>query len=127
MTGPDPTEAAARVVAAYNEKDFARLRQLLSPSIVMSHFNRNYSTNSRDALLETMALFAEQLMTNRQFEPPERVLRVGDLSIREGYWGGTATCDIPGFAGAGEVVRVKLCSLMRFDANGILLEWTDYG
>ena len=47
--------------------------------------------------------------------------------MREGYYTGTARVDVPGFAPAGGRVMLKFCSALRFDANGILVEWKDYG
>jgi hypothetical protein len=93
----------------------------------MAHFNRNYATNSVDDLLSTMELFASQLMRDRRFEPPEREHKIGSTVIREGYWGGTPDVDIPGFGKAGEKLRARLCSVMRFDDREILVEWKDYG
>jgi hypothetical protein len=124
---PDLSAAASRIFDAYNAKDFSKLRSLISPSIDMAHFNRNYATNSLDDLLSTMELFASQLMRDRHFEPPERVHKIGNTVIREGYWGGTPDVDIPGFGKAGEKLRARLCSVMRFDDREILVEWKDYG
>lgn len=124
---PDFVAAASRVFDAYNAKDFARLRKIISPSIDMAHFNRNYATNNLDQLIETMEVFAGQLMKNRQFERAERIQQIGNVVYREGYWGGTPDVDIPGFGKAGEKLRAKLCSVMRFDNAGVLVEWKDYG
>ena len=123
----DFAAAASRIFDAYNAKDFNKLRSLVSPTIDMAHFNRNYATNSLEELLKTMEIFANQLMKNRRFEPPERVQQLGNMVIREAYWGGTAEVDIPGFGNAGETLRAKLCSVMRFDDKGILVEWKDFG
>jgi hypothetical protein len=35
--------------------------------------------------------------------------------------------DLPGFAAAGGQIMLKFCSVLRFDAQGILVEWKDYG
>ena len=77
--------------------------------------------------MKTLELFANQLMKNRRFEAAERIQQMDNFVVREGYWGGTPDVDIPGFANAGDAFRIKLCSVMRFDENGILVEWKDYG
>ena len=123
----DFVAASNRVMDAYNAKDFAALRRWLSPTIDMAHFNRNYAVNHIDDLMGAMELFAGQLMKNRKFETPERIQHFGNVVIRASYWGGTPDADIPGFAKAGEPLRIKLCSIMRFDENQILIEWKDYG
>ena len=123
----DFVAASDRLIAAYNAKDFKTFRNAIAPNIDMAHFNRNFVTNRADELMQAIEAFAGSLMPDRRFEKPERVTAVGKIVVREGYWGGTATVDIPGFGQQGEKVRLKLCSVMRFDDNGILVEWKDHG
>jgi len=123
----DFVAASNKLIAAYNAKDFVTLRSLLAPDIDMAHFNRNYAVKRREDLLETMEAFAASYMPDRLFQPPERVMASGNFVIRESYWCGTPTVDIPGFGTTGIEVRLRLCSVMRFNDNGILVEWKDYG
>jgi hypothetical protein len=123
----DYVAASQRIVDAYNAKDFDMLRQLISPTVDMAHFNRDFATNKIDDLLAAMKVFAAELMKNRRFEKPDRVQQTGKMVVREAYWGGTPDVDIPGFGKRGEQLRAKLCSIMRFDDGGILVEWKDYG
>jgi hypothetical protein len=34
---------------------------------------------------------------------------------------------LPGFADAGGTIMLKFCTVLRFDDNGIIVEWKDYG
>ena len=40
---------------------------------------------------------------------------------------GTAQQDLPGFAAKDEALRLRLCSVMKFDDAGILIDWKDHG
>ncbi len=111
----------------YNAKDFDRLAAMTSPNLDFSHFNRDFTFSNRDALLEVLRQFADALVPDRRFLPPERVTVAGNVVVREAYWVGTAAVDLPGFAKAGGKIRFKFCSVMRFDDNGNLVEWKDYG
>ena len=119
--------ASDRLMDAYNAKDFKTLRRLISPTIDMAHFNRNAAFTSADELIAVMEAFASSYMPSRRFEKPERVIASGSFVIREAYWGGSPTVDIPGFGKAGEAIKLRLCSVMRFDNDGILVEWKDHG
>ena len=78
-------------------------------------------------LLQILERFAGQLMPNRRMKEPERVLSQGDTVVRVAGWGGTAAADVPGFGKAGEAIEIIICSVMRFDDAGLLVEWKDYG
>lgn len=123
----DFAAAAERFVAFYNAKDFDRLAAMTSPNLDFSHFNRDFAFNNRDGLLEVLRQFASTLTPDRKFLPAERVTVSGNVVVREAYWTATAQVDLPGFADAGGKIRLKFCSVMRFDDNGILVEWKDYG
>jgi hypothetical protein len=123
----DYQACAARVIDAYNIKDFDTLRAAIAPDIKMAHFNRGASFERADDLIALMQAFGNDLMPDRKFEPAEGLHQCGNIIIREGYWGGTPTSDIPGFGAAGEQVRLRLCSVMTFDENGILVDWKDHG
>lgn len=123
----DVAAAAERLVQAYNAKDFDTLERLIAPNIDFAHFNRNFNLSDRGALLDVLRSFATSYVPDRRFEPPERVQTFGDTVVREAWYAGTAAVDLPGFGAAGEKFRLKFCSVMRFDASGVLVEWKDYG
>jgi hypothetical protein len=121
------SEAAEKLIAAYNAKDFDAMAQMIAPDIDFAHFNRNFVLNSRDALLDVLRGFAASYVPDRHFEAPERVTVAGNIVVREAWYVGTAAVDLPGFGAAGEGFRLKFCSVMRFDDAGVLVEWKDHG
>lgn len=123
----DYAGSAERIIQAYNAKDFDALRAAIAPDIKMAHFNRGASFDSADDLLAVMQAFGDGLMPDRQFEPAEGLHQCGNIVVREGYWGGTAMDDIQGFGVKGERLRVRLCSVMTFSDDGILIDWKDHG
>lgn len=123
----DPAAAAEALIQAYNAKDFDAMTAMIAPDLDFAHFNRAFVLNSRDALLGVLQDFAVRYVPDRRFEAPERVTVSGDMVVREAWYVGTAAIDLPGFGAAGEAFRLKFCSVMRFDANGLLVEWKDHG
>ena len=127
MTELDVAAAAERLIQAYNAKNFDAMATSIAPDLDFAHFNRDFVLTSRDALLDVLRAFASQYVPDRHFEPPERVTVSGHIVVREAWYAGTAAVDLPGFGAAGEAFRFKFCSVMRFDDDGILLEWKDHG
>lgn len=123
----DFAACAESIIQAYNDKNFDRLRAAVAPDLKMAHFNRGASFDNANDLIDLMRAFGDSLMPDRRFEPAEGVHVSGNVVVREGYWGGTAQQDLPGFAANGEVLRLRLCSVMRFDDAGILVDWKDHG
>lgn len=123
----DVAGQAERLIQAYNAKDFDAMAALIAPDLDFAHFNRAFVLNGRDALLDVLRNFAADYVPDRHFEAPERVTVAGDIVVREAWYAGTAAVDLPGFGAAGEAFRLKFCSVMRFDAQGILVEWKDHG
>lgn len=123
----DFAACAERIFQAYNDKEFDRLRAAVAPDLKMSHFNRGASFDNVDDLIDVMRAFGDSLMPDRRFQPAESVHVIGNVVVREGYWGGTAQQDLPGFAAKGEVLCLRLCSVMTFDDAGILVDWKDHG
>ena len=123
----DPLELSNEIVRSYNMKDFTKLKDLFHPALDFCHVNRGFAFTKREDLLGVLELFANRLMPDRRMQDPERVLVQGDIIVRIADWGGTAKADIPGFAQAGEKVLITICTLMRFDAERLLVEWKDYG
>jgi hypothetical protein len=123
----DNLAIAEAMVAAYNAKDFAAMEAMIAPDIDFAHFNRDFAITSRDALLDVLRQFVRDFFVERRFEPAERIVAAGDMVVREGWYSGICAVDLPGFGKAGEGFRFKFCSVLRFDANGIIVEWKDYG
>jgi SnoaL-like domain len=123
----DFAAAAERFIGFYNAKDFDRLAAMASPNLDFAHHNRDFAFKNRDALLDVLRQFGSALAPDRKFLPPERVSVSGNVVVREAYWVATPQVDLPGFGTAGSKVRLKFCSVMRFDDNGILVEWKDHG
>lgn len=123
----DAAAAAERLIQAYNAKDFDALESLIAPDLDFAHYNRDFVLSSRDALLDVLRRFAAEFIPDRRFEPVERVTVSGDIVVREGWYTGTPAVDLPGFGAAGERFRLKFCSIMRFNADGMLAEWKDHG
>lgn len=119
--------AAERLVAAYNAKDFPAMKPLIAADLDFAHFNRDFAFTGREGLFEVLQQFATKLVPDRRFLAPERVTVSGNVVVREGWYTGTAQVDLPGFASAGGTIRLKFCSVLRFNDAGILVEWKDYG
>ena len=123
----DSVAAAERLIQAYNAKDFEAMEAMIAPDLDFAHFNRDFTMTSRDELLGVLRAFAATYVPDRRFEAPERVTAAGNLVVREAWYAGTAAVDLPGFGAAGEAFRLKFCSVMRYDQQGILVEWKDHG
>lgn len=123
----DYAACVQRFFQAYNDKDFDAMRAAIAPDIRMEHFNRGVTLDRADDLIALMQAFADSLMPDRQFEPAEGLHVCGNIVVREGYWGGTAMGDFAGYAAKGETLRIRLCSVMTFSDEGILIDWKDYG
>lgn len=121
------SEAAERLIAAYNAKDFDEMARMIAPDIDFAHFNREFVLTSRDALIDVLKGFAASYVPDRHFEAPERVTVADDIVVREAWYVGTPAVELPGFGAAGQPFRLKFCSVMRFDADGVLVEWKDHG
>jgi hypothetical protein len=125
MSGP--AELSNRFMDAYNNQDFDTMASMMVPDIDFNHFNRDFPMNSRDALIDTLRTFAAQYFVERAFEKPEKLLVDGNTAVRVAWYGGIPKVDLPGFGDAGEKFRLKLCSVMRFNDEGLLAEWKDFG
>jgi hypothetical protein len=118
---------ADRFVAAYNAKDFETMTAMVAPDLDFAHFNRDFAFDNWAGLLEVLKQFASTLVPDRHFLPAERMTAAGNIVVREGYYTGTARVDLPGFADAGGTIMLKFCTVMRFNDDGILVEWKDHG
>lgn len=124
---PDYVQMIDTFLTAYNDKDFAKMRGMMVPDIDMAHYNRGAAFNNLDDLMAVFPAFADVLMPDRQFSPALRVTASGQVVVRESDFTGTATDDIPGFATKGEALKLRLCSVFRFNDDGLIAEWHDHG
>lgn len=115
------------LVGAYNRQDFEAMEAIIAPDLDFAHYNRDFALSRREDLLQILRQFAAEFIPDRKFEAPERVFEAGDIVVREAWYTGTPAVDLPGFGAAGVAFRFKFCSIMRFDAAGLLVEWKDYG
>lgn len=116
-----------KFVDAYNRQDFDAMSAVMAPDIDFAHFNRDFEMHSRDELVGTLKAFAAEYFVERKFEKPEKLLVDGNTVVRIAWYAGKAKVDLPGFGAAGEAFRLKFCSVMRFDDQGVLVEWKDFG
>jgi hypothetical protein len=130
----DAAAAAKALVTAYNEKDFDTLEKLIAPNLDFAHFNRGIAFNNREPVFEIFKKTAFAGVPDRKLSIPERLTCSGNVAVVEHWWSGTPTkafAEIPGHsdtpATMPEKLRVKLCSVFRFDDNGVLVEWKDHG
>jgi hypothetical protein len=123
----DFVAVAGRLVDAYNAGDLDAVERGLSPTIDFAHYNRGFTTQSRDELLAVLRQFAHILIPDRKFSAPTRVTTSGSTVVRQSRWSGTAQADIPGLCKAGDAVDLHLCSVLTFDETGVVVEWKDYG
>ena len=124
----DAATAADRLIRAYNAQDFEAMEALIDPDVDFAHYNRGFAADNRTALLDVLRLFAAQYLKWRRFDPPERVTTSGHICVRESTWIAEPKVDLEGLgAKAGETFSMRLCSVMRFDNDGSLLEWKDHG
>lgn len=114
-------------IEAYNRKDFAAMEAMMAPDLDFAHYNRDFVLTSSAELLAILRQFAADLIPDRHFEPAERVIESDGYVIREAWYTGTPLVELPGFGLVGEVFRLKFCSVMRWNEDGILVEWKDYG
>jgi predicted ester cyclase len=123
----DNLARAEAMIAAYNAQDFAAMERQIVADVDFAHYNRNFFLTSRDELLGVLRQFASDFFLDRRFEPAERIVASGDTVVRIGWYAGTCAIDIDGFGKAGEGFRFKFCSVLRFNDDGIIVEWKDFG
>lgn len=116
-----------KFLTAYNDKDFATMSRMMVPDIDMAHYNRGAFFSSSAELIAVFPLFADVLAPDRAFSPAHRVTVAGNIVVRESDFSGTAAEDIPGFAPKGERFKLRLCSVFRFNDDGLIAEWKDHG
>lgn len=116
-----------KFLTAYNDKDFEAMGRMMTPDIDMAHYNRGAVFKGREELLAVFPAFAYDLAPDRAFSPALRVIVSGNMVVRESDFTATPVVDIPGFAAKGEKLNLRLCSVFRFNDEGLIAEWKDHG
>ena len=117
---------AAEFVQAYNNKDFARLREMISPNFYFQHHNREFEIKDPDEFVALLTQFASELLPERSYGKPNRITSTGNTVVVEHPWSGTPTADVPGMGNAGEKISLDLCTVMIFEDN-LVAQYHDYG
>jgi steroid delta-isomerase-like uncharacterized protein len=112
-------------VKAYNAKDFATLGELISDDVHVVHHNRGVESKTKQELFGLFDAFGAAFPDRRFSNERGRVVE-GDTVVVEHTWGGTAAVDVPGFAEAGGIVSLDLCTVFTV-RHGRLVEYHDYG
>jgi steroid delta-isomerase-like uncharacterized protein len=121
----NPIDVANRFIAAYNAKDFATLRRLMTEDIHVEHHNRGFSLDGPDAVLDVMNRFAE-LVPDRRFHSVRCQFSDGQRVVTQIVWEATAVADVPGFAKKGEPIRLDLACIWTI-REGRISDYHDYG
>ena len=123
----DYAKLAADFMAAYNAKDFDTMTRMMPKTIDFAHYNRGAFFTDRDELMAVFPIWAHGDVPDRAFSEPFRVTVSGNVVIRECDLTGTPIADVPGFAAKGERFQLRLCSVYRFNDEGLIVEWKDHG
>ncbi len=121
----DPVSVANRWIAAYNAKDFATLKSMMTDDIHIEHHNRGVNFNGPDTMLTVMNQFGE-LLPDRRFHSIRRQFAAGNQVVTELIWEATPTADIEGFAKKGEVIKLELACIWTV-RDGKICDYHDYG
>lgn len=121
----DPISVANQWIEAYNAKDLDTLRSLLTDDIRMQHHNRQEPFTSVDSIIELIDAFTA-IVPDRRFHSIRRQFTDGERVVTEQTWEATPNQDIPGFAQAGEVIKLELSCIWTI-RNGQIAEYDDYG
>src|SRR5580692_9160021 len=92
----EPEAVATAFLAAYGDKDFDALADLLDERVELVHYNRPVAHSGKDAVLTMFRASAdpEGDFPDRRFTPPERLLPHDDLVLIEHVWKATARRDV---------------------------------
>ncbi|MGH9281806.1 MAG: nuclear transport factor 2 family protein [Acidimicrobiales bacterium] len=119
------TAVVDEFVDAYNAQDFVRLQDVFSEDVYVIHHNRGVEAKSKQELFGLFEAFGAAF-PDRRFHNQRRRLVDGDTVVVEHTWEGTAAADVPGFAAAGDVARLDLCTVITI-RHGRVVEYHDYG
>lgn len=120
---------ATAFLAAYGDKDFDALDDLLDESVELVHYNRPIAHSGKDAVLAMFRASADPRgsFPDRRFDPPRRLLPVGDLVVIEHVWKATARHDVAAMeCQAGEPVSLDLVTILTV-RDGRIVKYEEYG
>ena len=126
MSNNSLEKTAKEFIRAYNEKDFARMREMIAPNFYFQHHNRGLEFSDPEEFVATLKQFATEALPDRGFGAAERVTCTKTTVVIQHSWGGTPKVDIPGMGNAGEKINLDLCSVMVFEGT-LMTEYHDYG
>lgn len=122
----DLAAVVEKAIEAYNAQDFDAYQEFFVEDLRFCHHNRGFEFADRAAFVDTLKMFAKDLVPDRLLGPAVRVTQNGNVVVREQAWNATAVADIPGIASAGETFSLDLCSVFVFDGDRVC-EYHDYG
>jgi len=120
---------ATAFLAAYGDKDFDALADLLDESVELVHYNRPIAHSGKDEVLAMFRASAdpEGNFPDRRFAAPVRVLPKDDLVVIEHIWEATARRDVAAMnCRAGERVRLDLVTILTV-RDGHIVKYEEYG
>lgn len=119
-------ELAERFFEAYNRQDFDLVESMIEPELDFGHFNRGFTVTKRSELVDGLRYFAANVAPDRRFTF-ERSTAAGNVVVREAWWEGTSRTPLPGIVDPAGPFRLRLCSVLRFNDAGRIVEWKDHG
>ncbi|MEU7810871.1 nuclear transport factor 2 family protein [Pseudonocardia sp. NPDC049154] len=127
MSDKDVTELAEAYIAAYNSGDLDRIGAALADDVEITHHNRGAHAKGKAAAMEVFT-GAGQVMPDKHFEGRINLQVTGpDSVVVRHVFVANPKVDIPGFGPAGEEIRLDLATFLRFNADGLLVEYNDFG
>lgn len=121
----DAAAIANAFVEAYNAGDDEAMLALCAPDIHVIHHNRGVEVSGREAFGALLGSFKDAF-PDKRFVDRRAEHSDGETAIIAHTWTGTAVADVPGFAAAGEVARMDLCTLYTV-RDGLIADYHDYG
>lgn len=123
----DAAALSDKFIDAYNRYDFDAMGEMMVEDLDFAHFNRDFEMHSSTELLNTLRTFAADYFVERKFASPEKIVVDGNSVVRIAWYSGKAKVDLPGFGNAGDEFRFKFSSFIRFNDDGKVVEWKDFG
>jgi hypothetical protein len=73
------TALIKKAVEAYKAQDFDRYERYFVPDLRFCHHNRRFAFDERVPLIETLRMFAADLIPDRRLGPATRLLQAGNV------------------------------------------------
>ncbi|WP_320536080.1 nuclear transport factor 2 family protein [Pseudarthrobacter sp. IC2-21] len=118
------TEVVEQYIRAYNDFDFSQLESLLAEDVYLTHHNRGFVTEGREA---TMNLYkgTPDLIPDRALVERTGLIADGDRVVVQHTLTGTNKVDTP-FGPAGASIRIDLATVFTV-VDGKVTKYEDYG